>query len=124
MTNRKARLCGLSLAVILQSACSTGLTPIDELTPQQASQEQVIPFANQGGIRNWRPVDDASLLIEDRHGQWYLARLQSASGDLAFAEGLAFLTEPGGAFGRLGAVLIKGVRYPVISLVKVPPPSK
>lgn len=115
MTSRSACLFGLCLAMLLQAACSTS-TSVD------LALEQSIPFANQGGIRNWRPVDDTSLLIEDRNGQWYLARLQSASGDLAFAEQVVFLTNPGGAFGRLGALLIKGVRHPVISLVKVQAP--
>jgi hypothetical protein len=43
-----------------------------------------IPFANHGGISDWRRIDDSTLLIKDIHGHWYLAKLQSEVYDLAY----------------------------------------
>lgn len=124
MIHRFALSLTLLCAALVQAGCAQKGGAQEGARVDDAQAEQHIPFANQGGIRNWQPVDDSSLLIQDQHGQWYLARLQSATSDLAFAEQIIFLTEPGGSFGRLGVLVIKGVRHPVSSLVKAPPPSK
>lgn len=44
-----------------------------------ASVEASIPFANRGGISDWRVEDDSNLLLQDNRGQWYRARLQAPS---------------------------------------------
>jgi hypothetical protein len=89
----------------------------------QASQA-TIPFANQGGISNWKVVDDSTLLIQDKHRHWYLAKLQTGAYDLAFAESIGFVTLPSGALGKFSAVVVNGRRYPIISLTRTEPPVR
>lgn len=87
-------------------------------------QQATIPFANHGGISNWKVVDDGALLIQDNHGSWYLAKLQNAPYDLVIAENLGFVTPPSGTLGQLSSIVVKGRRYPIISLTRTDPPAK
>jgi hypothetical protein len=64
------------------------------------------------------------VLLQDRQGQWYLARLLSAATELPYTEQVGFDPGPSGSFGRLSSVLVKGVRYPVTSLTRTDPPGK
>jgi hypothetical protein len=98
-----------------------------ESSASSASTPQVqasIPFANRGGILNWQVLDDSNLLIEDQHHQWYRVTLQSPAMRLAFAEQLGFDTGPSGTLERLGAIIVGGLRYTIVSLVRAEPPGK
>jgi hypothetical protein len=44
-------------------------------SPATASTYVSIPFADHGGIRDWRADGDRSMWIEGRNGQWYYAEL-------------------------------------------------
>lgn len=94
------------------------------LVQTEASGEASIAFANQGGIQNWQPQGDAGVLLQDRQGQWYLARLQGLATELPYTEQVGFDPGPSGSFGRLSTVIVKGVRYPVISLTRTEAPGK
>lgn len=86
------------------------------------SAEASIPFGNRGGVRDWQAVDESTLLLQDRHGRWYRATLQSPARDLLFAENLSFVTTPSGTIDRFSSVSVKGRRYPIISLTRTDPP--
>lgn len=120
------RCASLVLALVAGlSACDSPPSRAQASASHQAEDgEARIGFANRGGIQNWQAVGDAALLLQDNHGQWYLARLQSPATELPFAEQLGFDTDPSGSFGRLNAVVIKGIRYPIISLTRTEPPAK
>lgn len=94
------------------------------LSASELEAQTSIPFASRGGIANWQPVDQSHLLIEDNRRQWYLVTLQSPSWDLAFTNQIAFDPSPSGALERFSTVLIKGVPYRIISVVRTDPPGK
>ena len=102
---------------------STDVTGTGALGQIEASGEASIAFANQGGIQNWQPQGDAAVLLQDRQGQWYLARLQSPATELPYTEQVGFDPGPSGSFGRLSTVIVRGARYPVISLTRTDTPG-
>jgi len=91
---------------------------------EQLAPEAYIPFANIGGISDWQVVNDSTLLIQDVHGHWYLAKLQSPAYGLAFANSLGFATAPSGTLEKLSSVVVSGRRYPIVSLTRTDPPAK
>ena len=106
----------LVVAVAVSACASNSPVPAEASVGKPTEPQAAIAFANRGGIVNWQPRDDRSLWIEGTGGQWYLVQLQSPSLDLAFTEQLGFEPGPSGALARLDAVVIKGLRYPIISL--------
>lgn len=87
-----------------------------------ANEEVKLPFVS--ALRNWHAVDEQHVLIEDLRGQWYLATLQAPAWELPFVQDIGFDTWPSGSLGRLSAVVIKGVKFPITSLKKAPNPDK
>jgi hypothetical protein len=94
----------------------------DNPQPQPAPEVQ-IPFA-QHNIWNWQVVDDKTVLIQDNSRKWYKATLFGTCINLSFAEQLGFDSSPGGTFDRFSAILVRGQRCPLISLVETTPPPK
>jgi len=93
-------------------------------TPSGQHPETSIPFANHGGIRDWQVLDDSSLLVQGNNGRWYLAKLQSPAFYLPFTERLGFATDPSGTLEKFSAVIVRGQRYPIVSLTRTDPPIK
>lgn len=60
--------------------------------------EARIPFADHGGIYNWRVVDNRTVLIQGQDRGWYKATLLSACVDLPFAERIGFESNADGSF--------------------------
>jgi hypothetical protein len=86
--------------------------------------EARIPFANHGGIWDWRVVDDRTVLIQSNGRQWYKATLMSACFNLPFAQRVGFQSNPDGSFDKFSAIKLRGQTCPLISLVKTDPPAK
>ncbi len=88
-------------------------------------KETSIPFANMGGIRDWRAVDDSTLYVQDIRRNWYLAKLVAPSPDLTFATAIGFETRGTNQLDKFGTVVVGGQRIPLISFVSsAPPPVK
>ena len=79
-------------------AASFGTAPV---TPQAS-----IPFANNGGIRDWQADHDRGLWVQDVHGKWYYASLMSPCTGLNFAQSIGFDTRPMGSFDRWSAIVV------------------
>lgn len=123
----RKQLCDMCVVIVLLVA----ITPMvasaaDEEVAQSSGskQEVTIPFANHGGISDWKRVSDSTLLIEDVHGHWYLAKLQFEAYDLAFADSMGFDTLPTGELGKLSSVVVSGKKYPIVSLTRTDKPAK
>lgn len=84
-------------------------------TPPSAS----IPFANHGGIYNWRAQGDDTIYFEDNHHTWYKATLFAPAFDLGFKEALAVQAGPTDTLDKWSAVIIHGQRYPFSSFVRI-----
>jgi Family of unknown function (DUF6491) len=111
---------GLVLAAGVTTPALADLPPVLKKSTAEAS----IPFANHGGIRDWRVIDRDSLLIQDTHGQWYLAKLMTSAFDLPFVEAVAFKTNPSGSLDKFSQVIVKGQAYPILYLIRTDPPAK
>jgi|HubBroStandDraft_6_1064221.scaffolds.fasta_scaffold413813_2 hypothetical protein len=104
----------------------------DELAPPPASSaaaapapapEAQIPFAKKN-IWNWQVVDDKTVLIQDQGRRWYKATLFGTCINLSFTERLAFDSSPSGTFDKFSAILVRGERCPLRSLVQTSAPPK
>lgn len=92
---------------------------------QSASEPQAsIPFANRGGIYDWRVVDSRTVLIQGLDRQWYRASLMSSCFDLPFAQRIGFETNPDGSFDKFSSIKLRSQNCPLVSLVKSAPPAK
>jgi hypothetical protein len=95
----------------------------DAAAPPPAAEAQ-IPFADRN-IRNWQVVDDKTVLIQDNSRKWYKATLFGTCINLSFAEErLGFDSSPGGTFDKFSAILVRGQRCPLSSLVETSAPPK
>lgn len=94
-------------------------------TPAQAP-ETSIPFANNGGIRNWHADRDKGLWIQDSRGRWYYARFMGGTcRGLTFATSIGFETLPTGSLDRSSTVVVpREGRCPLQSLVSSEGPPK
>ena len=128
----KARVIRSGLLGVVLAAAHSVATAADDPTPPPASNAQTapaqaaeaqIPFAKRN-IWNWQVVDDQTVLIQDQGRRWYKASLFSHCIDLPFANTIAFDSNPGGTFDKFSAILVRGRRCPLTSLVETTAPPK
>jgi hypothetical protein len=67
-----------------------------------------IPFANQGGIRDWEADRDRGLWVQDVHRRWYYAKLMGPCIGLNFATRIGFDTHPMGRFDKFSSIVVPG----------------
>ena len=93
--------------------------------PPARQADASIPFANQGGVRDWRAKGSQQVYFQDSHGQWYRAKLMSYASDLPFVEFIGIDASPGGALDKWSAIYVKGQRYSFESFEKADgPPTR
>lgn len=132
---RKVRLSGCLMGVIFAAppfmaladdtpppSSSAAAAPAASSAPATAPEAQ-IPFAKKN-IWNWQVVDDQTVLIQDVGRRWYKATLFGRCIDLPFAQRIAFDSNPGGTFDKFSAILVRGQRCPLRSLVATSAPPK
>lgn len=96
-------------------------------TPQpEAKQDARIPFVNHGGIRDWRSNDRDVVYIQASNRDWYKATLMSPAYDLPYVTAIGFDTGPNDTLDKFSSIVIRGQRYPITSLERIPgePPKK
>ena len=69
--------------------------------------EVSIPFANNGGIRDWRADGTKGMWIEEAGGHWFYASFSSQCPTLQSAMGVKFVPEPGGALSRWSSIRLQ-----------------
>lgn len=111
------------IAAALSAAPALGASPTDKPKTADAS----IPFANFGGINDWRADGDNAIYIQGRSRKdWYRATLFGPCIGLPFAEKVGFVSEPSGSFDKFSSIVVRGQECQVQTLVKLdgPPPAK
>lgn len=98
-------------------------TPAAQAPAAPAAKEARIPFADHGGIRDFRVQDDNVVYVQATGGKWYRAELFAPCIGLRFHERLGFETSPGGSFDRWSAIRTHGQRCPLRSLTQAAPPA-
>jgi hypothetical protein len=92
-------------------------------TPAREPQAS-IPFADLGGIRNFRPGPDRhTLLLESQRRKWYLATFFGSCSEVQYAETIGVITNHAGSVDRFSGIIVDGRRCPFRSLVEVPDPD-
>jgi photosystem II stability/assembly factor-like uncharacterized protein len=129
---KRAEMMRIFAVVALGSAALCAVRAADNPAPPPASSaapapaaapEAQIPFAKKN-IWNWQVVDDKTVLIQDQGRRWYKATLFGNCINLSFANRLAFDSNPGGTFDKFSAILVRGQRCPLSSLVQTSAPPK
>ncbi|HEX3395888.1 MAG TPA: DUF6491 family protein [Steroidobacteraceae bacterium] len=129
---KRAKIARLFVLGALVPAALCAALAADNPPPSAASSaaavpppapEAQIPFAKKN-IWNWQVVDDKTVLIQDQGRQWYKATLFGNCINLSFAQRLAFDSNPSGTFDKFSAILARGQRCPLVSLVKTSAPPK
>jgi len=118
----------LRIFLVCSSALWLSATPLGAAEPAVAetaapAPQASIPFANRGGVRDWLVEDDSNLLLQDRRGQWYRARLLAPATYLAYVSSLRFATGPSGTLEALDSIIVRGQKFPIVSLTRIDPPS-
>ncbi|CDO38088.1 DUF6491 family protein [Novosphingobium sp. KN65.2] len=111
----------IPLGLLVATPAMAGPAPAASARHSEAS----IPFADHGGVDDWRAGDSHTIYFRDNHRQWYRAELMSPSYDLPYVEDIGIDTRPNGTLDKFGAVIVKGQRYQIASFERVDgPPSK
>jgi hypothetical protein len=115
----------LSAAASLASAADNPTSPPAASAPTATAPaaEAQIPFAKKN-IWNWQVVDDKTVLIQDQSRQWYKATLFGNCINVSFADRIGFDSNPTDTFDKFSAILVRGQRCPLMSLVKTNAPPK
>ena len=104
-------------AVLGRSRCAPAVA-------NAAAEQARVPFANHGGINDWRELDDRTVLIQDINGQWYKASLMTPCIGLPSCSASDIESNPDGSFDELGAIKLRHQTCPLASLVKTGAPPK
>lgn len=115
---RKYIFPGITLLALALGAAA----PAQAETAENAAKEVSIPFANHGGVDDWRAVDDHTLLIKGLGKQWYKAELFAPCIDMKFVDRIGFLVEPDGSLSRWSGVVVRNQVCRFKSLTKTTPP--
>ena len=111
------------LALVSGAMAAAAISSHADTPPPPPAPEAQIPFSNHN-IWNWQVVDDKTLLIQDNSRKWYKATLFGTCINLSFAEQVGFDASPGGTFDKFSAILVRGQRCPLSSLVETTAPPK
>src|SRR4051794_8259480 len=75
---------------------------------ETAAPHVAIPFANHGGIRDWKADRDQGVWVQDVHRKWYYAKLMGTCIGLNFAQTIGFDTHPLGRFDQFSSIFVPG----------------
>ena len=90
---RNARGTVLSVLLLAATAATAG--------------EVSIPFANSGGIHDWRADGAQGMWIEEAGGRWFYAGFSSQCPTLRSAMGVKFVPEPSGTLSRWSSIRLQ-----------------
>lgn len=111
----KAALLPLAAAAALGACAPTQLQPV-------TAADTAIPFAANGGIRDWYANSERSIYLRDRTGRWYLAAFNGLCPRLPAAQTIQFETDAGGSFDRFSSIVTEYGRCQVGSVVPAQAP--
>ncbi|KPL69769.1 hypothetical protein SZ64_17745 [Erythrobacter sp. SG61-1L] len=118
----------LPALAVLAAVSSPVLAEEEQGAAQSAEKvaEAYIPFANHGGVRDWRADGREVIYFQDSHRRWYKAELFSSAPDLPYTLFIGLDTGVGGRLDRWSNVYISGQRYALKSFVRIEgdPPKK
>jgi hypothetical protein len=114
-----------AIALVSAPAVAKSTKPVAP-APAVIKKDAYIPFANHGGVWDWRAEGTHTIYFQDRNKRWYRAELIGTSPDLPFVQFIGLDTKPGDRLDRFSGVYIRGQHYAFGSFDQVagPPPRK
>lgn len=106
---------------------STIFLPISlALAPASAnpSPQARIPFVNHGSLRNFRPVGDEVVYLQDTRRNWYRADLAVPCFNLRSSIRIGVDTRFGSTLDNTSSFIVNGERCPIRSLVRSGEPPR
>lgn len=121
----------MRLSPIVITLAAAAMLPVaayakDDKPAAEKTAEAYIPFANQGGVRDWRADDRDTIYFQDRQRRWYKAVLFAPATDLPFTQFVGIDASPTDRLDKWSSVYIRGQRYPFQSFERIEgaPPKK
>jgi len=72
----------------------------------QANTQASIPFANHGGIYDWRANGTHGIWVQAANRDWYYGTFMNSCIGLDRAINIGFVTEPTGDFDRWSSIIV------------------
>jgi hypothetical protein len=94
----------------------------DELAAPAPAAAQ-IPFANHGGIWDWKADGKDAILIKSRDRHYYRATFMAPCFELPFAEHVGFVTDPRDVLDRFDSIVVDHDRCYFNSFQAIPRPG-
>ncbi len=110
----KAVLALFSLVLIAGSAAAQ--------TPPARPAE--IPFANHGGIYDWRAEGNDAIVIESQSHHYYRATFLSPCFDLKFRDRVGFVTDARDVLDKFDSVRVGEQTCQFVTFDEIPKPEK
>jgi Family of unknown function (DUF6491) len=98
--NVKLQICAIGMGALLLSALAASAT-------SDVKPEASIPFANHGGINDWRADGDRGLWVQGINRKWFYAKFLGTCPQLQFANTVGFVSEPSGALNRWSSIRVR-----------------
>jgi len=114
----------LGMHKLIVALLAVAMVPLVAVAKQPSSPgwpeygvEASIPFANNGGIRDFETNGDRGVWIEDRQRRWYYATFIGSCPRLDHAMSIGFDTRGSSNFDKFGAIITRDDQCPISSLV-------
>ena len=102
-TVRRVRQAATPHAIIVALLSVSNAATSAPIAPAKTTGNS-IPFAEHGGIRDWRADGSKGLWIQAAGGRWYYASFSSPCLDLPFARGIRFVAGSNGELSRWSSI--------------------
>jgi Family of unknown function (DUF6491) len=107
--------------VLVTLVLATGAAAADSPAPAPRSE---IPFANQGGIYDWRAEGDQAIVVESRDRHYFRASFLGPCLELKFRDRVGFVTDARDVLDKFQSVRVGDQTCNFISFDEIPKPEK
>ncbi|MFC3174155.1 hypothetical protein ACFOD9_07825 [Novosphingobium bradum] len=104
------------------AALAVAATPLAAGAAPPPPPRAEIPFANHGGVDDWRVVSDREIWFRDSHRRWFRAILFTPAIDLPYVERIGIDARPMGTLDKFGGIVVRGQHYDFRSFEAMPGP--
>lgn len=117
------------LALILLAGCQAAAPPpaathaTAQPAPQVLAKDAEIPFANHGGIYDWRAEGRDAILIESIDHHFYRATFMAPCEDLPFVERVGFVTDARDTLDKFESIVVRHQECVFASFTEIPKPE-
>jgi hypothetical protein len=93
-------------AVGAAGALAVAVTTHAGVAAASTTPQASIPFADHGGIYDWRPNGDRGIWVQSAHHEWFYGTFVGACFGLDTAPRIGFVTDVTGEFDRWSSIVV------------------